>query len=867
MKVGELRQRFIDYFKSKDHTVVPSSSLVPIQDDSLLFTNAGMVPFKEVFLGREKRDYVRAVSAQRCVRAGGKHNDLENVGYTARHHTFFEMLGNFSFGDYFKAQAIRYSWEFLTQVLKLPEEKLWVTVYKEDPQAELIWLNELKVDPSRFSRCGEADNFWAMGDTGPCGPCSEIFYDHGPTVEGGPPGSEAQEGDRYVEIWNLVFMQFNRAKDGKLSPLPKPCVDTGMGLERLAAVLQGVHSNYEIDLFQALIQKAAQYLNCQNLAENSLKVISDHIRSSAFLIADGVLPSNEGRGYVLRRIIRRALRHGHKLGTKHAFFYRLVEPLIEQMGQAYPELHAQGDHIKTVLEKEEAQFEKTLDQGLKLLEHAIASQQGDKISGDVVFKLYDTYGFPMDLTRDIARENGLSIDEAGFDAHMAKQRARARSASQFGVDYNEELHLEETTEFTGYSKLCESAQIVKILKKGESVSQLLPQEEGGLVLDHTPFYAESGGQVGDVGHIEASQAQFEVWDTQKSQKAHIHVGKVLQGTIEVGQTVKAQVNVDHRQAVVRHHSATHLLHAALRQVLGAHVTQKGSLVESSRLRFDFTHFEPLTLEQLHQISQLVNDQIQANTAAQVEYLDKEEALKKGAMALFGEKYDQKVRVLDLGQGFSIELCGGTHVARTGDIGCFVITAQMGIAAGVRRIEALTGPQALKWMAQKREILENISQFVKGTPENVEQKVQQLSEKLRVLEKENAQLKVKLASNMQGDLKDKATKIGEVSVVSEVIMESDPKHLRQLMDNLKSQLNKAVIVLGCATDKKVSLIAGVTKDVTDRFHAGQLVNWVSSQVGGKGGGRPDMAQAGGDQPQNLSKAIASVHAWVKEKMDG
>jgi alanyl-tRNA synthetase len=870
---AELRTAFLEYFRERGHEVVPSSPLVPANDPTLLFTNAGMVQFKEVFLGQEKRPYTRATSSQRCVRAGGKHNDLENVGYTARHHTFFEMLGNFSFGDYFKREAIQYAWEFLTGVLKLPADKLWVTVYQDDDEAADIWLKEIKVDPDRFTRIGdksggkkyESDNFWSMGDTGPCGPCSEIFYDHGPDVPGGPPGSPDEDGDRYIEIWNLVFMQYDRDKNGKLNPLPKPSVDTGMGLERLAAVMQGVHSNYEIDLFRNLIQAAARVTGCKDLNDNSLKVIADHIRSCSFLIVDGVMPSNEGRGYVLRRIIRRAIRHGHKLGAPESFFHQLVAPLASEMGEAYPELAKNQALVERVLKQEEERFAETLDQGMQILEQAIAELKGKVIPGETIFKLYDTFGFPVDLTNDIARERNLKLDMAGFDKAMQAQRDRARSASQFTADYGAAVDVEGETEFTGYEQLAGPATVQAIYQNGQPVEQLASGEAGMLVLDRTPFYAESGGQVGDTGLLQSDGGKFNVEDTRKQAgKVFLHFGKVTDGTIKTGDQVEASVDAENRRATAYNHSATHLLHAALRQVLGEHVTQKGSLVEADRLRFDFSHFEPLSQEQLQAIENLVNQQIRENHPVETSVMSPDEAITAGALALFGEKYGEQVRVLRMGD-FSMELCGGTHVKRTGDIGLFKIISEGGVAAGVRRIEAVTGQRALDWVEQNEARLDEVAELVKGSRDNLNDKVRQLVDRNRSLEKELEQLKAKLASSQGSDLASQAQEINGLKVLAARLDGADPKSLRDTVDQLKNKLGSSAVVLATVSGDKVSLVAGVSKDSTDKLKAGELVNMVAQQVGGKGGGRPDMAQAGGSQPESLEAALASVPDWVRNQL--
>jgi alanyl-tRNA synthetase len=867
MSSAELRAAFLDFFKGHGHAVVPSSSLVPGNDPTLLFTNAGMVQFKDVFLGKDKRAYNRAASSQRCVRAGGKHNDLENVGYTARHHTFFEMLGNFSFGDYFKREAIRYAWDFVTGTLGIPPERLWVTVYEEDDGAAEIWLKEIGVDPGRFTRLGAKSNFWAMGDTGPCGPCTEIFYDHGPGIEGGPPGSPNEDGDRYVEIWNLVFMQYDRSADGKLTPLPKPSVDTGMGLERIAAVMQGVHSNYDIDLFRELIGAAAEHTGTTDLTASSLRVIADHIRASSFLIADGVLPSNEGRGYVLRRIIRRAIRHGFMLGQRDPFFHKIVATLDAVMGEAYPELRSQRGHISKVLEQEELRFAETLAQGMALLDGAIGKLSGKQIPGETVFRLYDTYGFPVDLTNDIARERGLTIDEAGFEAAMEQQRARARAASKFGVDLRADLLVEGHTEFKGYEDERAQGRVVELIRGKERVEELRAGEEGQVVLDATPFYAESGGQVGDRGVLTAGAARFVVADTQKLGKVHLHVGKLEGGSLKVGDTVTAEVDHALRQATRLNHSATHLLHAALRKVLGLHVTQKGSLVAPDRLRFDFSHYSAVTPEELREIERLVNAEVRANAEAETRLMNFDDAVAAGAMALFGEKYDSEVRVLRIGE-FSTELCGGTHASRAGDIGLFKILSEGGVAAGVRRIEAVTGEAAFDYVAQTEHRLRDVAGLVRGSREDVEEKVRQLIERSRKLEKEIAQLKDKLASGRGKDLASEAVEIAGIKVLATAVEGADAAALRNAVDQLKGQLGTAVIVLGAAgSDGKVTLIAGVTADATSKVKAGEVINFVAQQVGGRGGGRADMAQAGGTDAAALPAALQSVAAWVKDRLNG
>jgi alanyl-tRNA synthetase len=870
---NEIRQAFLDFFKARDHEVVASSPLVPGNDPTLLFTNAGMVQFKDVFLGQDPRPYTRATTTQRCVRAGGKHNDLENVGYTARHHTFFEMLGNFSFGDYFKRDAIHYAWEFLTEVLGLPGEKLWVTVYIDDDEAASIWLDEIGVDPARFTRIGdkpggknyESDNFWAMGDTGPCGPCSEIFYDHGPEVVGGPPGTPEEDGDRYIEIWNLVFMQYNRTADGSMTPLPKPSVDTGMGLERLAAVLQGVHSNYEIDLFHNLMGAVAELAGTDDLSNNSLKVIADHIRACAFMVVDGVLPSNEGRGYVLRRIIRRAIRHGHKLGLKEPFFHKLVPALSTEMGAAFPELPAVQDQVMRVLRLEEERFAETLDQGMRILDEHIADvAAGAEIPGETLFLLYDTYGFPLDLTADIARERGLSIDRAGFDRAMEAQRERARAASRFAVDYASLPELDVATEFTGYDGLTGEAHVAALLRDGAQVETLAAGDEGVVVLDRSPFYAESGGQVGDHGEIRTSGGLFVVADTQKHGQAHLHTGRLAEGALAVGDAVIADVDPGARQATALNHSATHLLHAALREVLGEHVTQKGSLVEPGRLRFDFAHFEPPTPAQLDTIERLVNRQVRGNADVETAVMGYDEAVGAGAMALFGEKYGDKVRVLRIGD-FSTELCGGTHVRRAGDIGLFKIVGEAGIAAGVRRIEAVTGDGALARVADDEQRLGSVAELVKGDRETVAQKVGALLERNRSLEKELARLKQKLASSAGSDLATQAIQVDGLSVLAARLDGTDPKSLRGTVDQLKQKLGSAAIVLAAVNDDRISLVAGVSDDATDRIKAGELVNAVATPIGGKGGGRADMAQGGGSDVAALDGALSAVTDWVRARL--
>ncbi len=865
MTSNEIRESFLTFFRKHGHEVVPSSPLVPANDPTLLFTNAGMVQFKDVFLGEDHRSYNRATSSQRCVRAGGKHNDLENVGYTARHHTFFEMLGNFSFGDYFKREAIQYAWEFLTETLGLSEERLWVTVFCDDDEAADIWLKEMKIDPERFSRLGEKDNFWAMGDTGPCGPCSEIFYDHGPDVPGGPPGSPDEDGDRYVEIWNLVFMQFDRSADGEMKSLPKPSVDTGMGLERIAAVMQGVHSNYEIDLFANLIQATADTLGVDNDGNASLNVIADHIRACSFLIVDGVLPGNEGRGYVLRRIIRRALRHGKKLGYEGLFFYKLVAPLANEMGDAYPELVKSQGHVEKVLEQEERRFAETLHQGMEILEEAVDNLDGDTIPGDVVFKLYDTYGFPVDLTADVVRERGLGIDEKGFEVAMEAQRDRARKASKFGPAADGVLKTDEHSEFLGYEGTEGSGKIRALFKDGEAVEGLSAGDEGAVVLSSTPFYAESGGQVGDTGILVADGQIFNVTDTQKSNEANIHYGFVEEGELSLGDTVEAIVDAERREAIRLNHSATHLMHAALREVLGDHVTQKGSLVNDEKTRFDFSHYEAVTPEQVAEIETLVNREIRANRAGEVRHMSYDDAVASGAMALFGEKYDDVVRVLNFGD-FSVELCGGTHVNRTGDIGLFKVTSEGGVAAGVRRIEAVTGEGALDWMNRKQDALDDVSAALKSQPDQALSKVEQLLKHNKDLEKELAAAKqALLTGGAGGDATSNAVEIGGLKVLATRMDGADAKTLRDAVDRFKDKLKNGVVVLGSVDDGKVRLAAGVTKNNVDKIKAGDLIRPVAEQVGGKGGGRPDFAQAGGSDPAALDQALASVSGWVAEQL--
>ncbi len=862
MTTAQIRQQFLDFFASKQHQVVPSSSLIPGNDATLLFNNAGMVQFKDVFLGAESRPYTRATSSQRCVRAGGKHNDLENVGYTARHHTFFEMLGNFSFGDYFKQDAIKFAWEFLTEVVKLPKEKLLVTIYHDDEEAFGYWANDIGLPEDRIIRIATSDNFWSMGDTGPCGPCSEIFYDHGEHIWGSPPGTPEEDGDRFIEIWNLVFMQYNRQSDGTMLPLPKQSVDTGMGLERISAILQGVHSNYEIDLFQGLIAAAASVTNAQDMDDKSLRVVADHIRSCAFLISDGVMPSNEGRGYVLRRIIRRAVRHGNKLGAKGAFFYKLVAALIEQMGQAYPELAKQQEIIEKVLRIEEEQFGKTLERGLAILEESLSDLTGDVIPGDLVFKLYDTYGFPADLTADVARERQMPIDHQGFEACMAVQRKTAQQAGKFGADYNEQLKSDKHTDFKGYDSNHYRGTVVEIFAGGKSVSLLEDGQQGIIVLDRTPFYAESGGQIGDSGTITVAGGEFNVTNTTKLVNAFAHHGTV-QGRIGVNDKVDATIDDARRESIKKNHTATHILHEALRQLLGEHVSQKGSLVQPDRLRFDFSHFEAVTKQELREIERVVNDEIRRNFALNTELMAIEDAKAKGAMALFGEKYDDEVRVVSIGD-YSIELCGGTHVERAGDIGLFKIVSESGIAAGVRRIEAVTGAEAIAYVSEQEQQLADVAALVKGDNTSVLEKVTALLEKSKGLEKQVAQLNDKLASAAGASLLDSVVEINGVKLLVANVEGTESKALRGMVDDLKNKIGSGVIALGVASGDKVSLIAGVTKDLTGKVKAGELVNHMAGQVGGKGGGRPDMAQAGGSEPQNLTAALDSVTAWLTER---
>ena len=863
MQSHSIRQAYLDYFKQEGHTIVDSSSLVPDNDPTLLFTNSGMVQFKEAFALREDRGYTRAASCQRCIRAGGKHNDLDNVGYTARHHTFFEMLGNFSFGDYFKSEAIRFSWEFLTQVLKLPKDKLWVTIHDSDDEAWDIWVNEIGFDPDRMSRMGDKDNFWTMGDTGPCGPCSEIFFDHGDSVPGGPPGSPDDDLDRYIEIWNLVFTQYDRQADGELIPLPSPCVDTGMGLERLAAVMQDVHNNYDTDLFQPIIRAAAQRLLVEDIEHPSLKVIADHLRSAVFLITDGVLPSNEGRGYVMRRIIRRALRHGHALGATEPFFCELVQTLAETMQHAYPFVSEMREQIERVLRKEEEQFQLTLDQGMRILEDALAALEDETIPGEVVFKLYDTYGFPTDLTGDIARERGLQLDMEGFEAAMEAQRERARSASRFSAAEDQDLTFEGTSTFNGYNALSQQAEVVALFKEGTAEQSLNVGDEGYMVLNATPFYAESGGQVGDTGRVAANGVQVRVLDTIKSGETHLHRVMVEEGTLEVGLQCDADVEATRRAATARHHSATHLLHAALREVLGTHVNQRGSLVDDEKLRFDFSHFEAVTDEELNQIEQRVNEEILRNTEVVTEEMAIEAAREKGAMALFGEKYSQSVRVLTMGEGFSIELCGGTHVQRTGDIGLFKIVSEQGIASGVRRIEAISGLRAASWVNEMEGQLLALGRQLKTDPAQLSQRIDAMVENQRRLEKELADLNARLLSG--GSSETEVQEVAGISLIAKRVEGADPKSLPDAVDKMKNKLGSGVVVLASVQGGRIALIAGVTQDLTDRLDAGQIVNHVAQQVGGKGGGRKDLARAGGDQVDQLDGALESVVGFVEKAL--
>tara|TARA_B110001450_G_scaffold244041_1_gene255809 strand:- start:1238 stop:3829 length:2592 start_codon:yes stop_codon:yes gene_type:complete len=862
MKSADIRDAFLKYFADKQHRIMPSSSLVPSNDPTLLFTNAGMVQFKDVLLGADKRDYNRAVSSQRCVRAGGKHNDLENVGYTARHHTFFEMLGNFSFGDYFKREAIGYAWEFLTNVLELPKDRLWVTVHISDDEAADIWINEIGIDPKRLSRLDE-DNFWQMGDTGPCGPCTEIFWDHGDHIPGGPPGSPNDDLDRYIEIWNLVFMQFERDAAGTMTPLPKPSIDTGMGLERIAAVMQGVHNNYDIDLFKHLIKAAAGVTSCKDLTENSLKVIADHIRSCAFLVVDGIEPSNEGRGYVLRRIIRRALRHGHSLGAKGSFFFKLVGPLGEVMGEAYPELLQQSDNISKVIKKEEEQFARTLDKGMGVLESALSDLVGSELPGELVFQLYDTYGFPTDLTNDIARERGYSLDMEGYDTCMDAQRTRARAASQFSVDYTNTIRLDGATEFRGYEVTELSAEIIGLYSAGEAVDNVSEGADVALILAQTAFYAESGGQVGDKGFLTQGSAVIEVSDCRKVGNHHVHIGQVVSGQFTVGEQVEATVDKTQRHAVTLNHSATHLLHEALRQVLGEHVHQKGSLVDHERLRFDFSHGEAVTAEQIRRIEHIVNAQVLRNTEVTTDVMSMDDAKAKGAMALFGEKYGDQVRVVSIGGDFSVELCGGTHVSRTGDIGLVRVSAETSVAAGIRRIESVTGMEALALCDKEQDSITDIATMVRGARNAVGEKIQGIIDENKRLQKDLEKLKNKLANAAGSDLMSSLRTVNDISVLATVVDGADSKSLRGVADQVRSKIQSGVFFLAAIEGEKAALIAGVTSDLTDRIKAGDLLKFVTAQVDGKGGGRADMAQGAAGDVTNLAAALESVYGWVEK----
>ena len=864
MKSAEIRDAFLNHFASKQHQIVPSSSLIPGNDATLLFTNAGMVQFKDVFLGADKRDYNRAVSSQRCVRAGGKHNDLENVGYTARHHTFFEMLGNFSFGDYFKQDAIAFAWEFLTEVLKLPKDRLWITVHVSDDEAADIWINEIGIDPKRLSRLDE-DNFWQMGDTGPCGPSTEIFWDHGDHIPGGSPGSKDDDLDRYIEIWNLVFMQFERDSSGNMTALPSPSIDTGMGLERVAAVMQGVHNNYDIDLFQHLIKAAAGVIGVSDLQENSLKVVADHIRSCAFLVIDGIKPSNEGRGYVLRRIIRRALRHGHNLGAKGSFFYKLVGSLGEVMGDAYPELISMQVDISNTLKKEEEQFARTLDKGMGVLDAALENLSGDVLSGELIFQLYDTFGFPTDLTNDVARERGYSLDMEGYEACMEEQRNRARSASQFGVDYSESIRVDGSTAFSGYERLQNTATVLALYVAGEAAETATAESEVAIILDETPYYAESGGQVGDCGYLHSSGAKIEVIDCRKVGDHHLHIGRLISGELKVGDQVSASVDAIVRQATALNHSATHLLHAALQQVVGEHVQQKGSLVNSERLRFDFSNDEAVTEEQIRQIEHIVNDQILANTVVATEVMSMDDAISKGAMALFGEKYGDEVRVLSMGGDFSVELCGGTHASRTGDIGSVRVTNESSVASGVRRIEAVTGVRAIAYCDALQDTIGEVAAEIRASGNNLADKVRQMLEDNRRLQKEVDTLKNKLANASGTDLMAGIKDINGVSVLAAVVEGADAKSLRGVADQVRSKLQSGVFLLAAVEGDKAALVAGVTYDLTDKVKAGDLLKFVTAQVDGKGGGRADMAQGAAGNITGLPKALASVYGWVEDNL--
>ena len=864
MTSSEIRGSFLEFFRKNGHAVLPSSSLVPGNDPTLLFTNAGMVQFKDVFLGKEVRDYSRAATAQRCVRAGGKHNDLENVGYTARHHTFFEMLGNFSFGDYFKREAIHFAWNFITGTLGIPKDRLWVTVFQEDDEAERIWTEEIGIDPTRCTRLGQKSNFWSMGETGPCGPCTEIFYDHGAEIAGGPPGSPDEEGDRYVEIWNLVFMQYDRSSDGVLVPLPKPSVDTGMGLERVAAVMQGVHSNYDIDLFKSLIRSAAEVTGTHDLESSSLRVIADHIRACTFLIVDGVVPSNEGRGFVLRRIIRRAIRHGYKLGQTQPFFHKLVPSLVREMGAYYTELRSGEARAIQILAQEESRFAETLTTGMALLDAETAKLTSTVIPGETAFRLHDTYGFPLDLTADVARERGLTIDQAGFDAAMEAQRVRASAASKFGAEQRGLVKLSGKTDFLGYDRLSDTGVVTSLIFDGAVVDALRPGQEGQVILDHTPFYAESGGQIGDAGVLIGATARFTVRDTQKIDASFAHIGVLDAGELRVGDAVEARVDSERRISIALNHSATHLLHAALRKVLGLQVEQKGSLVAAERLRFDFSHTQALSPEELRRVEELVNSAIRRNSPVETRVMALDEAVAAGAMSLFGEKYESDVRVLSIGD-FSMELCGGTHVERSGDIGLFKILSESGVAAGVRRVEAVTGKTAYEWIVHTEQVLRDIAAMLRGSREDVDEKVRELVERSRRLEKEVQQLKSKLTSGQGGDLTSQAKDVGGIKVLAAQIDGADAKSLRDAVDQLKSKLGSSVIVLATVQDGKVVLVAGVSADLLNRMKAGEIAGAVAAQVGGKGGGRADFAQAGGTQPENLGKALAGVESLIRSRL--
>ena len=863
MKSADIRNLFLNYFESKEHAIVPSSSLVPGNDPTLLFTNAGMVQFKDVFLGADERSYSRAVSSQRCVRAGGKHNDLENVGYTARHHTFFEMLGNFSFGEYFKRDAIGFAWQFLTEELGLSKDRLWITVHVSDDEAADIWVNEIGIDPNRLSRLDE-DNFWQMGDTGPCGPCTEIFWDHGADIPGGPPGSPDDHLDRYIEIWNLVFMQFERDASGTMTPLPKPSIDTGMGLERVAAVMQGVHSNYDIDLFQHLIKDASMVTGYKDLQDNSLKVIADHIRSCAFLIVDGVKPSNEGRGYVLRRIIRRALRHGHNLGAHGNFFYKLTASLGEIMGEAYPELLEKKHVISDTIKKEEEQFARTLDKGMGVLEAALTEMSGTELSGELVFQLYDTFGFPTDLTNDVAREKGYTLDIAGYEKCMQEQKSRARSASQFSVDYTDSIRVEGTTEFCGYEALALSSNIIGLFTAGKAETRAQADDEVVLVLDRTVFYAESGGQVGDCGFLTKGSAKIEINDCRKAGNHHIHIGRVLSGEFSVGDSVDGVVDHSVRQATALNHSATHLLHEALRQVLGSHVEQKGSLVDSQRLRFDFSHEEAVSNEQVRRIEHLVNQEILKNTSVSTQVMSMDDAKAKGAVALFGEKYGDEVRVVSIGGDYSIELCGGTHVSRSGDIGAIRISAESSVASGIRRIEGVTGMKAVSFCDDQQDAITDVLSILRSGRQGLNEKAQSIVDDNRRLQKEIEKLKSKLANTAGNDLMSGLQDVGGISVLSTVVEGADAKSLRGVADQVRSKMHRGVFMLAAVEGEKASLVAGVTKNLTNEIKAGDLLKFVTDQVGGKGGGRPDMAQGATGDVSQLPKALESVYQWITEK---